>query len=81
MKFAHISLTLLLLLSAVLVSNAPAAERQNLHAVVAGVRTFQDPRIPPLKLSDKDAVDFAEFLKERADLLGKVHVTFDAHRN
>lgn len=53
-----------------------AAERPALYAVVVGVRTFRFPdEISPLYLSDKDARDFAEFLNERQDLLGKVHVT------
>ncbi|MGO9571755.1 MAG: caspase family protein [Desulfomonilaceae bacterium] len=53
-----------------------AQDKPALYAVVVGVKTFKYPeQIAPLYLSDKDAQDFAAFLKEREDLLGKVHVT------
>lgn len=53
-----------------------AQQKPALYAVVVGVKTFKYPeQISPLYLSDKDACDFAEFLRERQDLIGKVDVT------
>jgi hypothetical protein len=57
-------------------AHAYAQQKPSLYAVVVGVKTFKySDQIAPLHLSDKDAKDFAEFLTEREDLLGKVHVT------
>lgn len=56
-------------------AQAQAADKPALYAVVVGVKRFRNPEINPLEVSDKDARDFAEFLRERQDLLGKVDVT------
>lgn len=57
-------------------SDAKAAESKlNLYAVVVGITQFQDPKIPTLTLSAKDATDFCSFLKEREHLFGRADVT------
>jgi hypothetical protein len=43
-------------------AQAYAADKPTLYAVVVGVKSFRNPEINPLELSDKDARDFAEFL-------------------
>jgi uncharacterized caspase-like protein len=47
----------------------------DLYAVVVGVAQYGNPKIPKLKLSDKDARDFAQFLKsQEGKLYRKVHL-------
>lgn len=46
-----------------------------LYAVVVGVRQFQDPDVPPLTISDKDAKDFYQFLKDSEKYFAKSHIT------
>lgn len=52
-----------------------ADQKPNLYAVVVGVTQFQDPKVPALTLSSKDASDFHGFLKEREKLFGKADLT------
>jgi uncharacterized caspase-like protein len=74
-KVLHIAFASLLLVVGI-AQEVCAQEKPALYAVVVGVKSFRYPdQIPPLNVSDKDARDFAEFLKEREGLLGKVHVT------
>ncbi len=56
--------------------SAAAAEAGlgDLYAVVVGISKYKNPKIPPLKVSDKDAKDFAEFLNGQEGLFKKVHV-------
>lgn len=46
-----------------------------LYAVVVGVRQFQDPNVPPLRISDKDAKDFYQLLKESEKYFASAHLT------
>lgn len=46
----------------------------NLYALVVGISTYRNHKIPRLKLSDKDARDFAEFLKTQAQLFRGIDV-------
>ncbi len=46
----------------------------DLYAVVVGVSKYRDPRVQQLKVSDKDARDFAEFLNGQKGLFRKVHI-------
>lgn len=47
----------------------------DLYAVVVGITKFQDPEIPPLRVSDKDARDFHTLLNDEKHLFGNAHVT------
>jgi uncharacterized caspase-like protein len=49
--------------------------KSELYAVVVGVKQFQDPNVPPLTISDKDAKDFFQFLKESEKYFAKAHIT------
>ncbi|MBI5250338.1 MAG: caspase family protein [Desulfomonile tiedjei] len=49
--------------------------KSELYAVIVGVKKFQDPNIPPLTISDKDAKDFYHFLKESEEHFAKAHIT------
>ena len=46
-----------------------------LYALVVGVSRYKDPKIPQLKVADKDARDFADFLKTQTQLFRTLHVT------
>ncbi|MFH1115192.1 MAG: caspase family protein [Pseudomonadota bacterium] len=46
----------------------------DLYAVVVGVAKYSNPKIPRLTVSDKDARDFAEFLKTQKDVFKDTHV-------
>jgi len=46
-----------------------------LYALVVGVSRYKDPKIPQLKVSDKDARDFADFLKTQKQLFRSLNVT------
>jgi uncharacterized caspase-like protein len=46
-----------------------------LYAVVVGVKQFEDPNVPPLTISDKDAKDFYQFLRENEKYFAEAHVT------
>jgi len=46
----------------------------DLHALVVGVSTYNNPKISPLKFAAKDATDFAEFIKSQQDLYKNVNV-------
>lgn len=46
----------------------------DLHALVVGVSTYSNPKIPSLKLAAKDATDFAKFLTSQKDLFKNVHI-------
>lgn len=47
----------------------------DLYAVVVGISNYSNSKIPKLKVSDKDAKDFAAFLKTQAKLFKNVHLT------
>jgi len=47
----------------------------DLYAVVIGIKTFQDPQVPPLNISDKDAEDFYKFLKASEKYFSHTHVS------
>ncbi len=53
----------------------------DLYAVVVGVSKYKHPKIPQLKVSDKDARDFAEFLKQQTKLFKRVHLTLLTNEN
>lgn len=59
---------------AVLPASARDLGNSELYAVVAGVAKYQDSRVKPLQLSDKDAKDFYGFLEERKNLFPKAHL-------
>ncbi len=54
---------------------AVGSSQPSLYAVVVGVTHFQDPSIPPLNLSTKDATDFYAFLKEGQGAFKSAHLT------
>jgi len=61
-------------------SQKPAAESSevgigDLYAIVVGVANYNHPKIPKLKFSDKDARDFADFLKSQKQLFRYIHLT------
>lgn len=47
----------------------------DLYAVVVGVANYNHSKIPSLKFSDKDARDFADFLKSQKDLFRNINLT------
>lgn len=47
----------------------------DLYALVVGISKYANPGVPPLKISDKDAQDFAEFLRTQKDLFRDCKVT------
>jgi len=47
----------------------------DLYALIVGVSKYKHPKIKQLKVSDKDAKDFADFLKSQNRLFRNVHVT------
>jgi len=51
-----------------------SADRQ-LYAVIVGVGKYQDPHIPSLSRSVRDAQDFYSFLKEREHLFSRSNIT------
>ncbi len=53
---------------------APEVGAGDLYAVVVGVAKYANPKIPKLTVSDKDARDFAEFLKTQKDVFKDTHV-------
>ncbi|MBI5252019.1 MAG: SEL1-like repeat protein, partial [Desulfomonile tiedjei] len=53
----------------------PEMIRADLYAVVVGVSNYKDPKIPKLRVSDKDALDFAEFLKTQKELYRNIWLT------
>lgn len=66
-----------LICSACVATEAWAVQRDKgaLYAVIVGIKTFKDPKIPPLTISDKDAADFHKFLKERENYFSKAQLT------
>ena len=56
-------------------STASSAAGPALYAVLVGVTKFKDGRVPPLTLSDKDAKDFYDFLKDRGRFFSSAHIT------
>jgi len=67
-------LILLLLVGTSLSASARDLGQSELYAVVAGVAKYQDSRVRPLQLSDKDAKDFYTFLQDRKSLFAKAHM-------
>lgn len=55
---------------------AAGSEKVELYTVVAGIKTYKDPAIPKLTISDKDAKDFIAFLNEAKPRFAKTHITF-----
>jgi len=55
--------------------SAAAASKGELYAVIIGLKKFQDPQIPALTISDKDASDFYAFLKDRQKYFSNAHIT------
>lgn len=55
-------------------SAAASGKALSVYAVIVGVVEFQDPEIPPLQLSVKDATDFYNFLKERESMFASMHL-------
>lgn len=53
--------------------NKPSRPIRDKWAVVIGIDSFKDPRIPKLRFSSKDAKDFAKFLVEKGEF-SKDHV-------
>jgi len=47
----------------------------DLYAVIVGISKYSNPGVPPLKISDKDARDFADFLRTQKDLFRQRKVT------
>jgi len=47
----------------------------DLYAIVVGVAKYKHPKVQQLTVSDKDAKDFAEFLKSQTKLFRNIHVT------
>lgn len=56
-------------------ADASGKDKGTLYAVIVGLKKFQDTRVPPLSISDKDATDFYKFLKDREQYFSKAHVT------
>lgn len=48
--------------------------QSELFALVVGVSSYKDPKIPPLQLAAKDATDVAEFLKSQRGLYKNVRI-------
>ncbi|MFZ5868666.1 MAG: caspase family protein [Thermodesulfobacteriota bacterium] len=46
----------------------------DLYAVIIGVSKYKNPKVPELAVSDKDARDFAAFLKGQSSLFRTLHV-------
>jgi TPR repeat protein len=46
-----------------------------LYALVVGISQYKHPKIPQLKVSDKDARDFADFLRTQNKLFSALHIT------
>ncbi len=67
--------TFCLLLWGNLQVGATDSAKGELYAVIIGVKTFQDSQIPPLNISDKDAKDFYQFLKDREKYFSKAHIS------
>lgn len=60
-------------------SQKPTAESSpvgfgDLYAVIVGVSAYRNPKIPKLRFSDKDARDFADFLKSQKGLFRDAHI-------
>jgi hypothetical protein len=54
----------------------PDVKGGDLYALVVGVSKYaHHSRVPDLNFSDKDAEDFADFLKTQKTLYGKLHIT------
>jgi len=47
----------------------------DLYAVIVGISKYNNPKIPRLTVSDKDARDFADFLMTQKKLFRNVHIT------
>jgi len=67
MKYFFLPLWLLfisfsILAQPLLKNDAPAASGANTYAIVIGISSYQDPDIPPLSFSNKDAIVFSDFL-------------------
>ena len=57
-------------------SGGPALGKGSLYALVVGVSTYRDPKIPKLDLADRDAQAFGDFLRDQTKIFTDTHVTF-----
>jgi hypothetical protein len=64
-----------LLFSGIFQVGAATSATGELYAVIIGLKSFQDPQIPPLNISDKDAKDFYQFLKGSEKYFSKTHIS------
>ncbi len=82
-KTIRVLFTIMVILSCL--SRAPAhaddLSKSELYAVIVGVKKFQDTNIPSLTISDKDAKDFYQFLKESEKYFSKTHITLLLNEN
>jgi len=65
----------ILLFASIAWAAAPEVAVGDLYAVVVGVAKYRHPKIQQLTVSDKDAKDFAEFLRGQNKLFQKIHIT------
>jgi hypothetical protein len=74
-KSFALALGVLFVLAAASPLRAASQAKGELYAVVVGLTKFQDPQIPHLTVSDKDAKDFYSFLEDQKHLFSKAHLT------
>jgi len=74
-KSFALALGVLLVLAVASPLRAASQAKGELYAVVVGLTKFQDPQIPHLTVSDKDAKDFYSFLEDQKHLFSKAHLT------
>jgi ankyrin repeat protein len=55
---------------------SPTLQTGDLHALVVGVSTYRDPKIPKLQFAATDAKAFGEFLKTQEKVFKHIRVTF-----
>lgn len=56
--------------------NTPALQTGSLYALVVGVSSYTDKKVPQLDLADKDAESFGQFLETQKEIFKDVKVTF-----
>ncbi len=82
-KTIRVLFTIMVMLSCFYLAPAHADDlsKSELYAVIVGVKKFQDTNIPSLTISDKDAKDFYQFLKESEKYFSKTHITLLLNEN
>lgn len=78
-----------MLLSCFLMANSPqntlaspeTRGKGDLYAVIVGVSKYNDPNIPQLNLSDKDAKDLCSFIDDRKSLFNNVRLQLFLNEN